>query len=60
MSARPSARAFWAGRSILVILAAIVAEYGFVRHAWVIGSAGAAVAATALAYAVFTRTKERG
>jgi hypothetical protein len=58
--AGPSGRSFWAGRLILVIIAAIVAEYGYVRHAWVIGSLGAIVAVAALAYAWYTRLRSRG
>ena len=57
---RQSGRSFWAGRLILVIIAAIVAEYGFVRHAWLIGSLGAVVVVAALGYAWFTRLRTRG
>ena len=56
---RPSPRSFWAGRLILVVMSAVVAEYGFVRRAWLIGSLGAAVAVVALAFAAFTRTRDR-
>jgi hypothetical protein len=56
---RRSARSFWAGRLIVVLLAAVVAEYGFVRHAWVIGSLGAVAAVAALTYAAITRARER-
>jgi len=56
---RRSARSFWAGRLVVVLLAAITAEYGFVRHAWVIGSLGAVVAVAFLGFAAFSRARDR-
>jgi hypothetical protein len=56
---RPTARSFWSGRVIVVILGAVVAEYGFVRHDWVIGWLGTAVAIAAAAYASYTWFRRR-
>jgi hypothetical protein len=57
---RSSASSFWGGRIVLILLATVVAEYGFVRRAWVIGSMGLAVAVAAAAYAAVTWRRERG
>lgn len=59
MTSRPRATSFWSGRLVVVILGVIVAEFGFVRKAWVIGSIGAAVAVAALSYASYTWLRDR-
>jgi len=53
------ARSFWSGRIVLVLLAALVAEYGLVRRNWVVGAIGAVVALGAAAYASYTWFRER-
>ena len=44
---------------MLVLLAALVAEYGLVRRNWVVGAIGAVVALGAAAYASYTWFRER-
>jgi hypothetical protein len=57
---RSRVASFWGGRIILILLAAVVAEYGFVRRAWVIGSLGLAVAVVAAVYAAATWRRAQG
>lgn len=46
------ARAYWGGRAVVVVLAAVVAERGFVGHNALVGWAGTAVAVAALVVSV--------
>jgi hypothetical protein len=44
---------------VLVLFAALVAEYGLVRRDWVVGAIGAAIAVAAGAYATYSWFRER-
>ena len=44
---------------MLLLFAALVAEYGLVRREWLIGVIGAVVAVAAAAYASYTWFRER-